>query len=348
VSDLYLVTDGPVGGARSTLAGVRALAEAGHRSVVAVSGGSSMAAVSRHCGGSGAVPAATDPGFASAVHALAASHGAVGVLAGSDAALLALGAPVRELLDKARLAERAAEAGFATPPTERVADRASLFDRAGDLPYPIVVKTPVSRMRARRIDGPDQLRRLTDDGPFAVQPFLEGAMEAVAGVIRGGRLVAIMRQRYLRTWPVHCGTSCAAISVDGDPAVEARLPRLLEGYEGIFQVQFRDGSLLDVNPRVYGSLPLAVGTGVNLAALHADLLAGRPAPESLQRGRPGVRYRWIDGDVRHLLATARAGGGFASALAALMPRPGTVHSICRLRDPAPAILRLRVGLRRRR
>ena len=102
-----------------------------------------------------------------------------------------------------------------------------------------------------------------------MQPYLSGPMESVAGLVRGGRLVAVVHQRYLRTWPVDCGTSCSAITVVGSAGRERKLISLFEGYEGIFQVQFRDGHLLDVNPRVYGSLPLAVAAGVNLAALEA-------------------------------------------------------------------------------
>jgi len=347
MSGLFVVTDGGDGRARSTLATVRALAAAGHRSLVTVSGRFSLAASSRYCSERVPAPRAEDSGYAESVRRAADSRGAAGIIAASDVSLIALGAPVAELVNKTRLARRANSAGLPTPPTERFESVDLLRERAHDLPYPIVVKPEAYAAPVRRISNPAELLGLILEGPVAVQPYLTGPMQSVAGMIRGGRLTAIVHQRYLRTWPVDCGTSSLAITTTGDPRLEERLVPLLGDYEGVFQAQFRDGQLLDVNPRVYGSLPLAVAAGVNLAALQAELLLGRPASSVVVRARPGVRYRWIEGDVRHVAALV-LGGGRALALASLLPRPGTVHSVWHWKDPLPFCIRARMALTKRR
>ncbi len=122
------------------------------------------------------------------------------------------------------------------------------------------------------------------------------------------------------------------------------LARVLDGYNGIFQAQFSGATLLDINPRVYGSLSLAVAAGVNLPAIWCARVAGSIGPTRL-RGRPGVRYRWLEGDVRHVMSALRQGRvTVTGAVGALAPHLGTAHSIEALSDPGPLVARLRYAL----
>lgn len=339
-----LVTDDGAGQNRSALAAVRALALAGHAPAVASSAARSLAASSRHCRRVVAVPTVDEPGWAAAVRAEADRGAYLAVLPTSDAAVVALGAPGRHLVDKAALSALAAAAGMATVPTRSFADRAALVAAAPELDYPVVVKPAVkaSRLaRAAMATGPAGLRALPLDPGAAVvvQPFLDEPITAVAGVAWRGDLVAAAHQRYERIWPPDCGVASAAVTVDPDPAVEAVVTRLLDGYDGIFQAQFVGGRLVDVNPRVFGSLPLAVAAGANLVATWCDLLLGRAVPR--HRARPGVRYRWLEGDLRSIAhrVTSRP-GGLRLAMAALAPRAGTAHSVESLGDPRPLLTRL--------
>jgi predicted ATP-grasp superfamily ATP-dependent carboligase len=137
------------------------------------------------------------------------------------------------------------------------------------------------------------------------------------------------------------------VSVAPDRALEEGLLRLLDGRDGIFMAQLVDDVLLDLNPRVYGSLPLAVAAGVNLAALWCDLARGIDVPA--RRGRAGVTYRWLEGDVRHVLAQTKARAmTTGDALRALRPRRGVAHPVASLRDPGPLLARLRFSLGRLR
>jgi predicted ATP-grasp superfamily ATP-dependent carboligase len=340
-----VVTDDGAGQGRSALAAVRALAAAGYRPAVVRSGRWSLASASRWNVRTFNVVAAGDGGYADLVARAMADSGASTVLPSSDAALIALGVPVGHLLDKTRLATAAVGAGIAMPQTLVFGSVKELLASAKRLPYPVVVKLPVSRVPARLVaNAPMLAAAVWSNGPFLVQPFVREDLWAVGGVVWNGRMVAAVHQRYLRTWPVDCGTAAAAVTVSPDPAVEERLLRLLDGYDGIFQAQFAGGFLLDLNPRVYGSLPLAVAAGANLPAILCDLARGKEVPAI--RARAGVAYRWLEGDLRAitgLLRRHRLGAG--GALRALRPRRGTAHSVVSLRDPGPTLKRAAFVLR---
>jgi predicted ATP-grasp superfamily ATP-dependent carboligase len=340
-----LVSDHDDGNSRSAVAAVRALDSAGYSPVVTGTGGRSAAGASRSCAGILRVPPVGSPGYRKAVQEhLAATPGAV-VLAASDAVLIALDLPGAALVDKASLPRAAAAAGLSVPCTRDFMSAADLLAAADDLEYPLVMKATVktgSSENTQRIEDAGELPAAVADltGPVVVQPFAAGVMRAVCGVVADGRLLAAVHQTYLRIWPPDCGTASAAITTEPDLDLEERLPLLLAGHVGVFQVQLIGDQVIDVNPRVYGSLPLAVAAGANLPAIACQALTGRH-PAGLVRGRPGVRYRWLEGDVRRVLHDARTGAlTLRAAGRALAPRRRTAHSVESLRDPGPGLVRL--------
>jgi hypothetical protein len=339
-----LVVDHSDGRSRSAVAAVRALDQAGYRPFVAVSSGRSAAAASRSCAGVLRLPTASSLDLRETTEKYLANNPGSAVLAASDAALVALDLPGSHLVDKAALPVRAASAGLPVPCTREFAGGTELLAAADGLEYPLVVKAVVKSggENAIRIDSPRELQTLaaTLPGPVVVQPFATGDMRAVCGVIDDGRLLAAVHQHYLRIWPPGCGTASAAVTTSPDHDLEERLPALLDGHRGVFQVQLIGDQVIDVNPRVYGSLPLAVAAGANLPAIACRAAAGDP-PAGLVRGRPGIRYRWLDADLRRLLHDVRHGDlTVAAAARAGRPRRGTAHSIESLGDPGPVLSRL--------
>lgn len=345
-----LITDGGPGQARSTLAAVRALAKAGYRPSVTVSGPHSIAGASRYCERRVPVPPAGDSAYAARVND-ELRDGYLTVLPASDAALVALGHPGAELADKSVLYRRASGAGILTPATHHFASRNDLLDAARELDYPIVVKpslklTITKGQSARRVASAEELVRVISGDDLVVQPYIEEPLRAVCGLIWNGRIIASVHQRYIRTWPADCGTACAAETVAPDLVLEERVTRLLSGFNGIFQAQLAGPYLLDLNPRIYGSLPLAVAAGVNLPALLCDLVRGISERKTV--GEVGRFYRWVEGDIRHALHRAREGHRYSSILRDLRPHRHAAHSTEALSDPAPMLLRLRHVLTKQR
>lgn len=337
-----LVSEGALGQGRSAVAAVRALAASGYEPVVTTTGGRGPAAASRYCATTLRVPPVSSAEFAAAVRLELSTGRYLGALPVSDAAIAAFGLDAAALLDKAALEDRAQSVGIQGVPGEVFSSPAAILRSAGDLRYPMVVKAATvsaegTKLPAVRIDTPDDVHRLPPStGEVLVQPYITEPMSAIAGVMWSGRLRAVVHQRYVRTWPIGCGTACYAVSVEADRDLEGRVVRLLEGFSGIFQAQFLGPYLIDLNPRVYGSMPLAVAAGANLPALLCDLVRG--VEVELQRGRAGVPYRWVEGDLRHVARAARRGHmRWREVVSAMRPRTGTAHSVACLRDPGPFI-----------
>ena len=98
---------------------------------------------------------------------------------------------------------------------------------------------------------------------------------------------------------------------------------------------------IDLNPRPYGSLALASAAGAPLAAIWCDWLLGRGSRTARNRpvrAQPGIRYRWEDGELRHMCQELR-NGRRRSALAPLRPRRGVTHAHFQSSDPLPLIAR---------
>jgi predicted ATP-grasp superfamily ATP-dependent carboligase len=304
----------------------------------------SLAASSRHCLRQIRVPSHRSDEYAGAIGAELESRPYLTVLPTTDISLRALNRPEVRFLDKARLPQLASEAGLETPLTTLYACSDDLLREAGELHYPVMVK-PAVKHSSRVAHGPEDLRWWSGrTGELLVQPFLQTEEEfGFAGLVWNGEMVASVCQHHIRTWPPEAGSACAARTVAVDPAVEARLVRLLKGYNGIFEADFMGSYLIDVNPRVYASLLLSVAAGANLVGLYCDLLRG----EQVKRveARPGVFYRWLDADVRNLAGAWRDNKiGAREAMRAIRPRRGTVYALESWDDPRPTLARVRYGL----
>ena len=333
-----LLTEGRSGRSRATLAATRALAKAGYRPAVTVSGRRSLAASSAACMRRIEVPVAGTPGYREAIEAELARTEYLTVIPSSDPALLALEAPGASLLDKTSWPDAARAAGLHTPPTLRFASRSEMH--AANVAYPCVVKPTTKRFLATMVNGSGDLSRIPDDGPLLVQPFVTERMRAVCGLMWEGRLVGAVHQRYERVWPFPCGTVSAATTTEPDRELEERITTFLGDHTGLFHLEFAGDYLLDVNPRVHALMQLGAAAGCDLVVMYCDLLDGQDVTE--QRGREGVFYRWIEGDLRSILKQARRRAVTPGQAARwLLPRRGTVHSFETLSDPRPLLEDLR-------
>src|SRR5690348_86070 len=347
-----LISEGGSGESRAAVAAVRALAAAGYRATATVTGDLSLAGASRYCAERIPVPSATtDPqAYADAIRAEFASGSYVALFPASDQALLALDFPVHHLLDKITCARAAESVGLPVPPTQVFTSVTELLDAATQLAYPVVVKPDIKRYMACKVDSATALTtvfatRIAQPGRIIVQPYMRNELNGILGLVWNGRLVQSMHMRYHRIWPFPCGTVAAASTVPPNEELENRLVRLLAGFDGVFHADLAGPYLLDLNPRIHATLPLAVASGINPVAAYCDLVRGRAVTPA--RATAGVFFRWIEGDVRSVLhGLARGQLGSAAAVHALRPRRGTVHGYESWRDLGPLLARVRYAARR--
>jgi hypothetical protein len=154
-------------------------------------------------------------------------------------------------------------------------------------------------------------------------------------------------------------------SIAPDDALIERSLALLAAFDwnGVAMVEFKidDATgrpwLMEVNPRFWGSLQLAVDCGVDFPALLARcVLDGAVAP--VARYRPGRRLRHWLGDLDRLTAQLRhspralslppgAPGRLRAVIDFLLPRLGQRPEIWRLDDLRPFAVEARLWFRRR-
>ena len=345
----------------TALSGVRALAAAGWQAHAVGHGDSRMLRSSRAVRSVHRIcaPSEDPTAFVQSVRAALQALDAPVVLMAGDAELVALsstndaflascGVPdsqvVDAVLDKKRLADAAAEVGLATP---------QLW--AGTEGLPAVVKAALhykdgrheGRWEARVVRTSAGLRHAMDeaeaaDVPVVVQQFVRGSLMALNLVLdRHGTSIARAQQMTSTIWPRDAGRSARAVTVPVDDKLAAACGQLLAaaGWYGLVQLQFllpAGGKpvLIDVNPRLYGSVALAVAAGSALPDLAARVVRGEQVP-AVPDARPGVRYRWLEGELRAALAGPARGHDLVSALAPARMRVGPVWDA---RDPLPALV----------
>jgi predicted ATP-grasp superfamily ATP-dependent carboligase len=264
--------------------------------------------------------------FVDSVNAQVERHGYEFVIVAWEAAVCALSAcrdrlnfpvgygPHEGLLraiDKEQLMALAAHAGIAVPSTSR-----ATADTLEQMVMPVIVK-PASPLEvsfaAMSFDDPQaaiaHAQQIEDAGGRAiVQEQLRGDLIAVSLVAGESGIVSIAQQRAIHVWPTAAGVTARGVTVPVDPVLRAKIEGLLEElqWQGLAQLQFlvsEDGEprLLDFNPRLYGSIAMAIRAGANHPDVWARLVTGRAV--SPQVGRPGATFQWFTRDLRASLAS---------------------------------------------
>jgi carbamoyl-phosphate synthase large subunit len=265
-------------------------------------------------------------------------------------------AAVRRSLDKGWLIESAPAADLAPPTSTLCASPEEGIYAAARIGFPVVVKAARSfvshgrgfKQKPVTIATSEATLRdaLFDVGSsFIVQRYeTRGRVLACSGVMTPSGLLALAVVRWRRRWPPESGAASYCETIVPPAELVARIERLLTllRFQGIFELELLelDGGRLaaiDLNPRLFGWMSLALGAGANLPALLCDWLRGQD-PDPVQ-AVPGIRYRWEDGDLRHLAWQLRRGHAVAAA-AVLRPRKRVVHPHFELADPAPLAARL--------
>jgi predicted ATP-grasp superfamily ATP-dependent carboligase len=298
--------------------------------------------------------------FADAIVALVKTERAAVVLPIAEQSLLAI-LPVRAqlspavlpfadlgaftaLTDKARLLREASKLGIAVPAQEIVAD-ADTFASSGlpKLRYPIVLKPARSvsdgaggraKFSVSYARDPSDLQRKVRALPPAAFPLLlqqrvVGPGTGIFLLLWNGQLRAEFAHQRITEKPPSGGVSVYCESVAMDEQLRDQSRALLDrfGWRGVAMVEYKRDSLtgkpylMEVNGRFWGSLQLAVDSGVDFPRLLVDCALGK-TPKTIPSYRVGVRSRWWWGLVDHLVGRVRR-------LAGSDPLPPNVRSASR-------------------
>lgn len=200
----------------------------------------------------------------------------------------------RIFMDKVRTAELARKVGVRVPEERVLTTMPDIDELIGELGLPIVLKpgssynpaNPTARRLVTKAFTRDELVEtlpgLLEAGSVAAQRNFLGVGVGVELLLRDGRpLLEFQHERVNE--PLHGGGSSYRKSVAVDPELREAALALLGPlrYTGVAMVEFKvdhrtgEWVLIEVNPRFWGSLPLAVGCGVDFPlALYRLLVKG--------------------------------------------------------------------------
>ncbi len=376
------------GNQRSALAATRSLGRRGIAVTVADEAEHSLAAASRYCNARFCYPSPSDrpDEFLDVVqhHVAAGAIGVIFPMTEVTAYLLAANrerfapamVPLPEsgnwnsVTDKCQLLQLAEEMKVPAPTTLFPSDLDALHAAAEHIGYPVALKPCRSKVwhqgrctatSVHIVHNHDELAALTRGHeylrvfPLAVQAVVPGSGLGVFALYDRGKALAFFAHRRIREKPPCGGVSVLSESVPVRADLRDYATRLLDQarWHGVAMVEFRgtpDGVpyLMEINPRFWGSLQLAVDSGVDFPSMLYDLALGRhPAPPATYR--TGIRTRWLLGDLDRLYLVLRQRETGPSDLSRLQEvlqflrffSAGTRYEINRFGDLRPFFYELR-------
>lgn len=225
--------------------------------------------------------------------------------------------------DKGYTTRLAADLGVASPRTCLLNDQQSAERTAANFPYPAALKArtsvvitngsvrPTTRTLYARDPGEfmGAYRELHERSPHVIaQEFIAGEGVVYCLLLCRGELRAELAYRRIRSvHPTGWGASLrVTIPADGVRASSLQIIRALDPqWTGVASVEYRmrhDGTpfFLEVNPRLWNSLALAVYAGVDFPSMLAEIAEhGDVAPHPGYLS--GIVCRWWLGDLRRVL-----------------------------------------------
>jgi predicted ATP-grasp superfamily ATP-dependent carboligase len=237
------------------------------------------------------------------------------IIPGTDASLLPLSearqqfagvcqlalpdAPALEIVtNKLKTLQLAEQLAVPVPKTHLVNTVQEARDHAPRLGWPVVLKPQASRIFRNKsgieaftvVYAEDlaqleqQMSRFEGRCPVLLQRYYPGTGMGVELLLHKGRPLAAFQHKRLREIPITGGASAFREGVTLDPTLYEYSVRLLKAlnWTGLAMVEFKVGSegpqLMEINGRVWGSLPLAVRSGMDFPARLVEMyLYGPPA-----------------------------------------------------------------------
>ena len=256
---------------------------------------------------------------------------------------------------KDRILRLAEKLGIPIPKTWYIEDLSQLKGLKDSLPYPVVIKPRMSS-GAVGVSYPrnpedlmEQYQSIHHRFPYPlIQELIppEGPGYGVSFLLdEKGEVRASFVHKRLREYPVTGGASTLRESVErGDIRdMGLALLRAMDWF-GVAMVEFkldpRDGipKMMEINPRFWGSLSLAVEAGVNFPYLLYRMSRGEKF-RPVEHYQIGKRCRWLlPGDLLHFICNPKR--------TSLMPEffhfwdRNTAYDILSMKDPLPVVARM--------
>lgn len=284
---------------------------------------------------------------------------------------------VKSLSDKGALVKLCQQLGLNVPASDYFSGLQDFEQSQKEYSFPVVLKPTFSRIKPDGVGshGSDDFNGLGSDGwintsvtyahsreelvslvsstlyfrdyPFMIQEYIEGYGSGVFLLYNKGEYVVHFAHKRLREKPPSGGVSVLSESVEADPEQLSIAKQLLDAanWHGVAMVEFKVDKqgkpyVIEVNSRFWGSLQLAVDSGVDFPALLHKVSLGQTVG-SIAPYKKGVQLRWLLGDLDRLYLVLKSreysvGVFLKSFLKFLLPwKPKRRFEVNRLGDIKP-------------
>lgn len=198
--------------------------------------------------------------------------------------------------NKQKTMDLARRLGVPVPGTHVVETAEQALNYADELGWPIVLK-PITSAKmngegkveafqvtyaSSRHELQQLMQRFEGRCEVLLQKYHDGIGYGIEVLMHEGNLIAAFSHKRLREYPVSGGASSYRESVELDDELFAYSKALLQElkWTGLAMVEFKvngpEKILMEINGRVWGSLPLAVASGVDFPLMLAELILNGP------------------------------------------------------------------------
>lgn len=269
----------------------------------------------------------------------------------------------RQVLNKSETLSIAGRCGIRVPNSTVISNSAQLFDLVGSFAFPWILKpaekeTRVEETKSISFENAGQVELKFPSPrefapPMLLQEYCAGAGVGVEMLMHEGNCVAVFQHRRLKELPFTGGVSVLAISERPDAALVETSLALLRALEwsGVAMVEYKVNPktgpvLMEVNGRYWGTISLAVSSGIDFPWYQWQLVHGEQ-PEMPRTYTAGKKWRWTIGYLDRLYCLAPAARHTAANLGALRDTllqvyedfgPRVFHATFSLSDPMPSAI----------
>ena len=225
------------------------------------------------------------------------------------------------LTNKWKLNELASQLDITIPMTYYIKDTKDISNIFSKLEFPVVIKPYRSRIFLHRkwistsvkyvnsvIELENTIARTEwlSRCPFMIQEYIQGEGRGIFTLYNQGDPIVFFAHKRLREKPPSGGVSVLSESIEVDPRMREITEKILDyvKWHGVAMVEFKVSSegipyLMEVNARFWGSLQLAIDTGVDFPYLLYKLAVDE-GHEKVEGYKIGIKSRWLLGDLDHL------------------------------------------------
>ena len=142
-----------------------------------------------------------------------------------------------------------------------------------------------------------------------IQQKVDGPGQGYFGVFKNGKVVVDFMHERVRETPPTGGASSCAKSIYLDDLKEQGLRIISElKWSGPAMIEFKRHNdsnklfFMEINPKLWGSLDLAISSGVNIPQMIVNVHSDKNIKHTKKAYKLGLKYSWIlNGEIQHLI-----------------------------------------------